>query len=221
MLSNWSKKQKKYNVITYGINNKNSTYVATEIESFEDKSIYKLNDETITVPVGGEHFVLNSLCAIAVGKYYGMKFEDIKQGIEDFKLTKSRMEINKAKNGAVIINDCYNANYDSMKSAIKYLQSINDKRKIAVLGDMLELGEFSKKLHQDVGKEINNIDILITVGNEAKHIAENANAKETLEFKNNQDAIDKLKSIISPNDVVLLKASNSMNFEEIVKAIIS
>ena len=215
LLSDWASKEVNYKIITYGINNENSDYVAKNINAFEDKSVYDLNGEEITVPIGGEHFVLNSLCAIAVGKYYDIPMENIKHGIATFELSKSRMEINKISNGAVLINDCYNANYDSMKAAIKYLETIQNKRKIAVLGDMLELAEYSQKLHEDVGKEIKDIDILITVGKEAKNISKYAKVKEVLEFEKNEDVIKKLKEIITPNDVILLKASNSMNFAEI------
>lgn len=219
LLSKWAENQTEYNVITYGINNKNSTYVAEKIQSYEDKSIFRVNNEEITVPVGGEHFVLNALCAIAVGSYYEIPMKEIKQGIIKFELTKSRMETNKIASGAVIINDCYNANYDSMRASIKYLENIKGKRRIAVLGDMLELGDFSHKIHEDVGREIKDIDILITVGEEAKLIAKNAQVEEKYVYNNNKDAIDKLQEIISQNDVILLKASNSMNFDEIVKAL--
>ena len=81
---------------------------------------------------------------------------------------------------------------------------------------MLELAEYSQKLHEDVGKEIKDIDILITVGKEAKNISKYAKVKEILEFEKNEDVIKKLKEIMSPNDVILLKASNSMNFAEII-----
>ena len=219
LLAKWAEEQNKYNVITYGINNKNSKYVAENIEQFDDRSTFTIKDEKITVPVGGEHFVLNSLCAIAVGEQYNIDMKDIKKGIEEFELTKSRMEVIKSKIGATLINDCYNANYDSMKAAINYLESIKEKRRIAVLGDMLELGEFSQKIHEEIGKEIKDIDVLITIGKEAKNIAKNATAKEIYEFDNNQEAIKKLEEIITPNDIILLKASNSMNFEEIAKAL--
>ena len=134
-------------------------------------------------------------------------------------------EIKKSKVGATVINDCYNANYDSMKSAIEYLKSSEGKRKIAVLGDMLELGEFSKELHEKVGKVVadNNIDILITVGNESKNIASIAKQngiEHVYEFDNNKYAIDKLKKILEVDDAVLIKASNSMNFKEIVDSLL-
>lgn len=76
------------------------------------------------------------------------------------------MEIKQAKCGAMIINDCYNANYDSMKAALDYLGKLPNLRKIAVLGDMLELGEYSKELHEEVGKIVaeNKVDMLICVG---------------------------------------------------------
>ncbi len=208
-----------YNVITYGINNKDSNYVAEDIKLYENKSIFNMNGEQIEVPVAGEHFVLNALCAIAVGSYFGILIEQIKQGISSFELTKNRMEIVNLPSGAIIINDTYNANYDSMKAAIQYLEKIEGRRKIAVLGDMLELGEYSEKLHREIGDIINNIDILITVGNLGKYINENAKISNKIHCNSNEEAASRIKNIIQPQDAILLKASNSMKFGEIVRSL--
>lgn len=131
------------------------------------------------------------------------------------------MEILKGIKGSIIINDCYNASYDSMKAAIEYLGTLKGK-KIAVLGDMLELGNFEKELHEKVGEEIykNKIDILMTVGELAKHIAKKAKSlgipKENIfEYDTKEAAIEKLTGIIEKNNHILIKASNSMKFEEI------
>lgn len=222
MLKKWKQENKKYDITTFGIEDKESDYVAENIKLYEDKTFYDLkvkNEDKnikVEVPIPGEHFVINSLAAIAVGRYYGISYESILDGIKNFKLTKKRMEIIKSKSGISIINDTYNANYDSMTAAIKYLETIKDKRKIAILGDMLELGEYSKKLHEDVGRQIRNIDILITIGNEAKNIEKYAIAKEKYHFDNNEDAFEKIKNMTNKNDIILLKASNGMKFEEIV-----
>lgn len=225
LLHKWQLENKKYNVITYGINN-NSKYVAKETKYTTTGSEYQLNGkESIKVPVGGEAFVYNSLAAISVGELLNIPIEKIQVGIKNFELTKMRLDVQKSSKGYTIINDCYNANYDSMKSAIEYLNSSKGNRKIAVLGDMLELGEFSQELHKKVGEEVakNKIDILITVGKEANNIAETAKKNginTTYMFENNQKAITKLKEILEPKDVVLVKASNSMNFKEIVSNIL-
>ena len=149
------------------------------------------------------------------------------KGIQEFELTKKRMEMKKSKNGAMIVNDCYNANYDSMKAALDYVGKLPNKRKIAVLGDMLELGEYSKELHQKVGKEVakNKINLLICVGKEVKYMAEQAEEdgmdhNAILLCKNNEEAIEILKKELQPEDVVLLKASNSLNFAQICEAIV-
>ncbi len=222
LLHKWYLENKeKYNIITIGIKEKGSTYVAENIVSTETNSTFtlKTNDgrkQQITISIGGEHFIINSLCAIAVGDYYKIPLEKIAEGIQKTELTKQRMEIIKAKNGATIINDTYNANYDSMTAALKYLQEAPSKRKIAILGDMLELGDYSKEYHEKIGKELYNVDILITVGNEAKYIDKNANVKEKYHFDNNNGAISKIKDIIKSDDLVLVKASNSMKFIDIV-----
>ncbi len=200
--------------VTVGINN-NSDYMAKDIE-YKDITRFKYNDEEIVVKVGGEAFVYNALMAIAVGTILNIDINDIKKGIDNFKLTNNRLEtIN--HNGYTIINDCYNANYDSMKEGIKNLSN-SSGRKIAVLGDMLELGDYSEELHRKVGIDVknNNIDILVTVGTEAKYIDDEFDG-EKYHFDNNQDAINYLKRIINKGDTVLVKASNGMHFIEIVK----
>lgn len=228
LLHKWQLENTKYQVVTYGINNP-STYIAKNIEYTDNGCEYELqtseNTSTkIKVPVVGEAFVYNSLAAISVGKLLNIPIEKIQKGIQTFELTKMRLDVQKTEQGYTIINDCYNANYDSMKSAIEYLKNIEGKRKIAVLGDMLELGEFSQELHEKVGKVVakNKIDILITVGLEAKNIAKIAEQNgvgHVYTFDNNKDATNKLKKILAVDDVVLVKASNSMHFKEIVESL--
>lgn len=227
LLHKWYLENKeKYKIITYGIENE-SDFSAENIESKEDGSTYTLKGTNvkINVPVGGNHFVLNSLCAIAVGSIFEIPMEKIKHGIESFELTKKRMDITKTAENITIINDCYNANYDSMKAALEYLGKIENKRKIAVLGDMLELGEYSKELHEKVGQEIikNKIDILIVVGKEAKHIANIAktemNKENIIECESNEEAANEINKIKKTNDCILFKASNGMKFGEIIEKI--
>ena len=220
LLHKWAEEEHGYNVITFGAKEENSKYLAENIKLFEDRSEFEVNGNKIIVPVAGEHFVLNALSAIAVGEYFDIPINSIIEGIANLKLTKKRMEVLKANNGATVINDTYNANYDSMKAAIEYLQKIDNKRKIAILGDMLELGDYSEQIHTDIGKLITNIDILIIVGNEAKNIAKYAKAKEIYMYNTNVEVIEKIKEIIKPEDVILLKASNSMKLSEITDEII-
>ena len=231
MLHNWymSNINTNFKVVTFGMENK-SDIMPYDIELSEEGSTYKIdidgNTYTVSISVGGNHFVLNSLCAIAIGRIFGIPMEDILEGIANFELTKRRMQVERNKNGVTIINDCYNANYDSMKAAIEYLGKINAKKKIAILGDMLELGEFSKSLHEKVGEEVvnNNIDIIITVGTEAKYIVNKAlekgfNRKNIYICNNNEEAVEIVKKISSSEDAILLKASNGLNFQEIYSKI--
>ena len=226
LLHNWSKKENNYNIKKYGIENE-SDYKAINIISNQEGSTYQVEIENdiynVKVPIGGSHFVYNSLCAICVGNYFKIPMEKILKGIEEVDLTKKRMEIIK-KEKCVIINDCYNASYDSMKPAIEYLHQIDGKRKIAVLGDMLELGEYSKDLHEKVGEVVakNKIDKLITVGELSKNIANKAMAlgmekENIIECENTETATKKLKEIIQTGDVILLKASNAMKFSTILE----
>ena len=228
MLHEWYLKNKDYrNIITYGIDNK-SDIMAEDIYTDAEGSKFTVNVQgkkyNVEINIGGKHFITNSLCAICVGLQNNIEMEKIIEGIKEFELTKRRMETKGGINSSTIINDSYNASYDSMKAAIEYLNDIKGGRKIAVLGDMLELGEFEEKLHEDVGKEVykNKIDILIVVGNASKNIAKKAKElgmekSRIYAYDTNEEAIKTLKNIIQKDDYILIKASNRMNFDAIVK----
>lgn len=228
LLHKWYEENKeKYNIITYGIKEK-STYTAEDINLKEEESKFycKIDGKTINfnVPVGGEHFILNSLSAIAVAKALKIEDEKIANGIEDFKLTKNRMDITELESGIKIINGAYNASFEAVQATLKNLGSFKENRKIAVLGDMYELGDFSKELHEKVGIEACNdkIDILICSGKFSKYIIEGAKSKGFNEnnlyfLENKEDILTLLKKIAKKGDVILFKASNLTKFYEIAE----
>ena len=230
LLHKWYEENKEnYNIRTYSINEK-SDIIAKNISLKENLSDFTCNingkEEKITVPVGGEHFVLNSLCAIAVGEVLGIEADKIKSGIESFELTKKRMDIIELQNGIKIINDAYNASLESMKASLKVLSEFKENRKIAVLGDMFELGDFAKELHKKVGEEVikNNIDILIACGENSKYMAEvakeNMDSNNVYYLENKEDIESLLQKIAKPGDVILFKASNGMQFYKIAERMV-
>lgn len=219
----YEKNKDEIEIHTIGIEN-NSELMAKEIELGEESSKFKAisnEDKTeIQVPVAGTHFVYNALCAMEVGRVFGIATNQIQDGIAKFELTKKRMDIRKLENGAIIINDAYNASYESMRASIEFLANHTGTRKIAVLGDMFELGKYSEELHRNVGKEVasHDIDVLICAGENSKYIIEEAqkNKKiETFYFHNNEEIVEKLTQELREGDIVLVKASNGMKFFEI------
>ena len=231
LLHKWYEENKnKINIKTYGIKEK-SDLNANNIILNELSSKFSCNldgkKEEINVPVGGEHFILNSLCAAVVGKILKIDNEKIVKGIESFELTKKRMDITELKNGVKIINDAYNASFESMRASLKVLSEFKENRKIAILGDMFELGDFSKDLHEKVGEEVsaNKIDLLICSGENAKYIAKKAkekmDSKNIYYLENKEDIIGLLEKIVKPGDIILLKASNGMKFYELAERMIN
>lgn len=228
LLNKWYLENKNnIEIHTFGIKNE-SEFNAKNIKLKENSSEFICENKSekinIEVPVGGEHFILNALCGLTVGKLLNLNNEEIKNGIKDFKLTAKRMEINHLKNNITIINDSYNASYESMKASISNLKNMNGERKIAVLGDMFELGDFSEKLHKEVGTEIykNKIDKLYLIGNYSKFIGEEAEKegykKENIfYFENKDELFNNLKNNLKSGDVILIKASNGMKLFEIAE----
>ena len=120
-----------------------------------------------------------------------------------------------------IIDDTYNASPSSTKSGLKTLSELNYKRKIAVLADILELGDYSKEIHQDLGecfKDL-NIDILIAYGDAIKYLVDNAKKyiSNVFYFKNENEVIEKIENIIQKDDIIYFKGSNAMNVNKIIE----
>lgn len=199
--------------VTFGLESGNDI-VATDIKMDGEKTICKIENNEIEIPVMGEVFVYNALAAYAVGKLFSLTPEEIKNGIASFQMSNNRMNTIKTTK-FTIINDTYNANPDSVKSAIKTLGTFKN-RKVAILGDMLELGENEIKYHQEIGEFCNEkIDVLITIGVLSKNMFDKF-TKEKYFFKTNEEAETKLKDILKQDDVILVKASHSMKLDTIV-----
>ena len=204
---------------------KEASIQASHIVLEETKSSFEVEyqgkKEIIEVPVQGEHNISNALIAIAVGIELNISLEDIKKGIQEFKLTKNRMDILE-KNHKTVIDGTYNASVDSMKSSIDVLANYK-KRKVAILADMLELGDYSQQLHEEVGSYVasKGIDILVCVGKEAKYTYQKAreSMKDVYYFESNQEVIARLDELLKEDDVILVKGSHSMNLKEVVEKI--
>ena len=164
--------------------------------------------------------VLNALAAGAVADLLGLNQDEIKEGMKKVEAVSGRSNIIPFED-FVLIDDCYNANPVSMKAAIDLLQSANG-RKVAILGDMFELGEEEEKLHYEVGQyTIGKVDVVICIGNLAKNIYEGAGPGKDgntglLYLKEKEEVYSKLEQIIMPQDTILLKASHGMGFAELV-----
>ena len=208
-------------IVTVGINN-DSDYMANNILYLENGSSFSVEENDILVNVSSSPFVYNALIAYAIGKEMNISVENIKKGIENFTLTKNRLEILTNKKGVIIINDTYNASYDSVKAALETLKNRKEKRKIAVLGDILELGKFSEDIHRSLAKEVidSNLDILVLVGSEVKYLLdeliENDYKKEIYLVSKYDETYDLLDNVLKKDDVILLKGSHSVNLTKVV-----
>jgi UDP-N-acetylmuramoyl-tripeptide--D-alanyl-D-alanine ligase len=168
----------------------------------------------------GEHMIYAALGAAAVGMELGLSDSEISRGVSAYETVGSRAKVTEVR-GLTVIDDCYNANPNSVMSALSSMAGL-EGRKIAVLGDMLELGEASARLHMAVGAAAaETCDMVFACGKEARNIAEGTRAAggKAFWFENKKELTDKLESWLLPGDILLIKASHGMHFEEIVEAI--
>jgi UDP-N-acetylmuramoyl-tripeptide--D-alanyl-D-alanine ligase len=174
--------------------------------------------------VPGEHMVRNALLAVAAGLVHGLSLEECAEGLRDLQLTKGRLE-QKLIGGIQIIDDTYNANPDSMSAALRTISNMpTEKRRVAVLGRMGELGTQAEAGHRQVGKAAAEfqIDFLITVGDEAAWIADEAEANGLSHVQkcgNTEEAAQVLRSYATEGDLVLVKGSRSARMERIVEGL--
>jgi len=175
------------------------------------------------LPIIGRHNISNSLAAVAAGIFTGLDFDQIRYGLSTLVTTKMRFEVIR-RDGIVIVNDAYNASPASMRAAIKTVSEIYDTRKIAVLGDMFELGDIAQKVHREIGAYLveNNFEILITVGELGKFIAEGAKSaglEKIFVTDTHEDAAKTLRGLLKYDDVILFKASHGMHLEKVIELI--
>ena len=181
-----------------------------------------INDFDVHIPVAGIHMVYNSMAAAAVGAVFGLTSKEIADGIANMETLAGRNHIIRT-DSLLILDDCYNANPVSMKSSIDVLAS-SKGRKVAILGDMFELGEEEKQLHYGVGEYFKNknIDVLITVGELSKNIAAGVRTVSACDVHsyNTKDELEKdFTKLLKKGDNILVKASHGMQFTKIVDSL--
>lgn len=212
-----------------GMNKRNDVYpLAINFQDMDQTNFVDNEHNEYFMPLLGSHNVHNALIAIEVGKVLGVPYNQIEIGLSNLQLTGMRLEKIKANNGSMILNDAYNASPSSMKANLQLLSSFERyNQKIAVLGDMLELGEAEEEYHRKIGQfcaEL-GIDQLITTGKLGKWIADGAKIYGMKE-KNvyHIDNIDEIPKLIlqhsGPDTVILVKGSRGIKLEKVVEKLV-
>ncbi len=214
-------------VIYYGIENEKSMFKALNITSKENETELEVGfsggSGRVSLPFPGRHNVYNALAAVAAGSLFGIDVNDGLEALKNYVPSGMRQRINK-KCGITFIEDCYNASPDSQAAALAVLGGMNAKRKIAVIGDMLELGSVSEQAHYTVGIKAgeNKIDAVFTYGErslETARGARNAGIGEVKSFTDKQEIANELKAYLKADDAVLFKASRGMKLEDVIYSI--
>jgi UDP-N-acetylmuramoyl-tripeptide--D-alanyl-D-alanine ligase len=220
------KKKAKGKVLSFGIDS-SADVAAKNIRFRAESSSFVIEIKkfqiAVNLPLPGKHNIYDALAAAASAYVVGISPDRIKNGLQKLKLSSKRLNIIHFKD-INIIDDTYNANPDSMAASLSILENYPGRR-IAVLGDMLELGRIARKSHENIGRLAANLNIetLITVGELSKHAAKSARSgglKNVYSTKINIEAVKVLKKMIRPNDTILVKGSRGMHMEHIVEGLI-
>lgn len=175
----------------------------------------------LSIPAPGEHMVYSTSMAVAIGERLGLTNEEIVRGVASYEPTGSRMRIVKLPGGRAILDDCYNANPQSVTAALEILAKTECDRKIAVLGDMGELGSLAEQAHYNVGAlaAMLGIDLVFAVGEKAAKIAEGAeeNGGKAQYFSTKEEAFGQIQSSFAEDTTMLIKASHAMQFGWLVE----
>lgn len=203
---------------------------AEEIKAGSESSKFKFvspdgktGEATLNVP--GNHYVLDALAALAVAWRLGVSLDKAAAALSEYRPLAMRQQIRHI-NGVTVIDDSYNSSPDALISSLNVLSGFKSGRRVAVLADMLELGDFSRKAHFDAGVRTAElgIDILFTVGEQSKEIASGALSvrpgMDCRAYDGNRQAAKDLKTLLKAGDTVLIKGSRSMHTDEIVNEII-
>ncbi|HBQ42911.1 MAG TPA: UDP-N-acetylmuramoyl-tripeptide--D-alanyl-D-alanine ligase, partial [Lactobacillus acetotolerans] len=213
---------------TFGFE-KNDTVYATGFRSYKHHATFTINDsdQQFSIPMIGKHNVSNAMAAICVGRHFGESDEKIASSLANFTPTANRMEWEKGDVGEDIMSDVYNSNPTAVRAVVSSFGQIevpDGSRRIAVLGDMLELGKQSASLHAKLADCLDPqvINEVYLYGAEMKNLydaLQDKYAPEHLHYYKQdqmQHMIDDLKNDIKPNDIVVLKGSRGMHLEKVL-----
>lgn len=212
-------------VLTFGQGNGND-YYPESVELRANGTAFTIRqapNRSFFLPILGKHHVYNALAAIAVARFFDVSWENVQEALSQLQVTRMRMEVIETKKGWTIINDAYNASPTSMKAALQLLQELTGyKKKIAVLGDMLELGDQEVEFHREIGAMLRPeiADYVFTYGELARHIALAARPffpdGRVNAYEDKRALAKDLLAVVSTKDVILLKASRGMKLEELL-----
>lgn len=216
-----------YKVVRFGLDECNDVYAKDIVNKGLDGAEFTVVcpdcefRAEITQP--GLHNIYNALAAVCVGRHFGVTPEECALGLKNCVYTSQRLEIIR-NNEIEIINDCYNSSPDSIRAALKVQTLSLQKRRVAVLGDVLEMGDFAKQAHYDLGADVAElgVDLLITAGENAAEIARgaaDAGMTNSYVFETTEQAAAAVAELIKPGDSVLIKASHGMKFIAITEAV--
>lgn len=171
----------------------------------------------------GVHNVYNALAAVCAGMHFGVSVDECIAGLKNCEYTSQRLEVINHK-GMEIINDCYNSSPDSVRAALRVQELSLKSRRVAILGDILEMGEYAAKAHYELGEFVarSGADVLITAGENAKKLAEGASAagmKNVIVFNNTDEVAAEIPKLVGEGDCILIKASHGMKFSAITEAV--
>ena len=181
----------------------------------------------VELRVPGRHSVMNALAAAAAALALGAGLEDVASGLAEAEGGEMRMEMVRLGAGIRLLNDAYNASPLSMRAALDTLAALEAERKVAVLGDMLELGKFSAEAHREAGRRAAaaGVELLITVGKQARETAAGAveaglDQERVLGCETAEEAAEECAARVRPNDLVLLKGSRGVRLERVAEALL-
>ena len=214
-----------YKLVRFGTSPENDIYAKDitphGLDGVDFTVVYPGGEIKAHITRPGVHNVYNALAAVCAGLHFGVTPEEIARGLRDCEYSGERLEIIRHKD-IEIINDCYNASPDSIRAALKVLSYSDKPRKVAILGDVLEMGGFAADAHRELGKDAVSADMLITAGKNARELAEGAKAagmKDVISYDTTDELLEDIEKLVRPGDCVLVKASHGMKFVKMTDAI--
>ncbi|WP_028563907.1 UDP-N-acetylmuramoyl-tripeptide--D-alanyl-D-alanine ligase [Paenibacillus pinihumi] len=222
----------RFSIRTFGLSDANDYYPQTSATGMNGSSFTYISPDSagirqqVKLPLIGQHQILNALAAIAAAEYAGLRPDQLADGLENVQITGMRNEVMQA-GSRIIINDAYKSNPASASASLQMLMALEERRqKVAVLGDMQDLGPFAQQLHRQVGACVQKerLDYLFTLGQNSVYTAQEAarimGSDRVYSAQDKQELGKQLRTILEPDAIILVKGSRAMQLEEVVELLV-